>query len=270
MEKLRYQNIFEIENNKEKIKKREVLAPISEIQELVSILSLPNINQEQEKIISFDLYMLDVLNKYSDWLKKDNIPISFNLYPVTLLWLIDNKENKAKKYIKILKDINCKMNWNFSVEILENWLKEYSLVNTEKAKIYLDFLKSIWIVISVDDLIINWINWIINNNSHNLFSMLYILNEDNIKYLKFDISFTQYLVNNQEMLVFIFKMFNNKFNNNNKIIILEWIETQNMVNIFEKYKKQFNNIKLYYQGFYFHKPETLDFKTNSNINENKQ
>jgi len=269
MDNLRYQNIYEIKEEKPVFKKMELFASVSKLKELQQILTITDINIQQQRLIAFDLEMLNILFKYKDKLKQQWTLFSFNLYPVTLLWLINNQNKpNVEIYINKLKQIAKELNWNFSIEILENWLLDYSLQNKDKSKLYFDFLKSIWITISIDDIIINGMGDFLNKNNHTLHKMINLFKEENVKYLKFDISFTNYLVNKPLILNILFKMISRKYNN--KIIILEWIETENMVKVFEKYKHTYNNIKIYYQWYFFHKPETLDLDDKNIKDENKQ
>lgn len=269
MKILRYQNIYEIDVDLPKLKKRELLASINKVVELQQLLALSNINNEQEKLIQFDLEMILILSKYIPIIKEYKLPVSFNLYPVSLFYLIENKDkSEIQKYINILKSLANQLKWNFSIEIVENWFEDYCLQNNTKSKMYLDFLKSIWITVSIDDIVMSGITDLKNTNHHTLYRMISLFKKENIKYLKFDISFTNYLVNKPKILNLLFKMINNKYNN--KVIILEWIETRSMVDIFEKYKNKYNKIKLYYQWFYFHKPETLSLDNKLSNNEDKQ
>jgi len=244
---LRYQKIFEKTSEWFVVKEAELLAPTPLLKDLISILNLPDNIEREKKIIQFDLKIIDILQDNLDKIKKLNLPVSFNIYPETLVYLLNHKD--WPQILDKLTYIKNELNWKFVLEIVENW-KEIDFKEFEK------IFKILWIEVSIDDVVSIYNCNLDNryNNNHLLEKVKDITIKNKcVKYIKIDLLFSNYLCANYTKLSDLYKFFEKI----DKTLIFEWIESEEMIKTLEKYKEPYKKIKVFYQWFYLHKPEEL-------------
>jgi len=193
-----------------------------------------------EEKIEYDIILYnDLIWKIICWEIKTNTQFNFNAET------IERKADVIWKAILKLKD-KIKL---LTLEILENWFKNNNFINTEEFKEACIWLKELWFKFSLDDI-------------PNFTSSVSNYKDIELNQVKLDLTQTQKLIKfdwseENEKFWKEFKEYIEKIWVNE--LILEWIETYNdFLTIEQQLDNLFNhNIKIYYQGYYFEKPQNL-------------
>ena len=258
---LRFQEIHQIdEKGCNHSKWMEILAGYKMLDRLNFVLKLDENLIKENELRCIDIETMDIINKHKSKIKdiKDKKWLKFvnmNLFPWTINLLI-NENSDIKDKLKKIKGIIT------SIEILENIKNPIDYINLNNNKLVKIIKTDLWLYFWLDDITMSLLQ---NNNDGFIMEELNnYLQPDLIDFIKIDINLTRLIITDKEKFKdFFWILFNEKKWLVWCKIIFEGVETKEELDIIltkiNKHKEWIkkSNIKIYFQGYYFHKPEVI-------------
>ncbi len=256
---LRFQKIYKVDLTKYKIKEElaEILAPENELKIYLSKIEKfkkRNIKYIEKEKIKFDFFIFKKIIENLNRIKKIWLWITININYETLYYIYKNKKT-FYKFRNMLKKIKKAIWKDVILELSEIWCKNKSITsnNIEYLKYYYNI--SNWLVVyAIDDIIPN--KKLDKYNIHYLPEILPIILKNKMyKYIKIDIKWTKFYLNNLKKLQQLLDVLEKYKDMKN--IIFEWLENYEEIYKLLEWIKKYKNIWFNLQWFALHKPEIL-------------